>query len=187
MDNTEGGLYGGRYRRVLHHPDHREGVNYGTMTLTGLRELAPSVVRITARLEHEGDRDRWRVTNPAIRLELPDVTSTTTVSRVYTVRECRIDDDGITIDVDIVRHAGLSPVMRWLDEATVGTSVPILGPRPHFCPAFVDCAPVGLFADETAIPALATILRDWPAGHVGKAWVEHPTKPSLTTYRGVTA
>lgn len=50
----------------------------------------------------------------------------------------------------------------------------ILGPRPHFCPPFVDGVPVGLFADETAIPALATILRDWPDGRPGEAWVQTP-------------
>lgn len=112
MNENKGPLYGGRHRQVLDHPDHRNGVNHGTMTLTGIRDLAPSVVRLSATVDHEGDRDRWRVTNPAIRLELPDITSADAVSRVYTVRSCRIDDNGITIEVDIVRHAGISPVMQ---------------------------------------------------------------------------
>lgn len=169
-------LYGGKFSDVLDHPGHRAGVNHGTMTVTEIRDVAPSVVRISATMEHEGERERWLITNPAIRLELPNLEGDALVSRVYTVREARVNADEFSIDVDIVRHPGESPVMRWLAAAKVGTEVRILGPRPHFTPAFPPASTVGLFADETAIPALATILRDWPQGVPARAWVETPDR-----------
>ena len=194
---------------MLNHPEHLAGVNHGTITVTEITELAPSIVRITASLDHAGDRRRWDVPNPAIRLELPAVGATAgapaddvgdapassnapasaetraagtdqpqgdTVSRVYTVRAVRHVAAGTEIDIDVVRHGTASPVMQWLSGLAVGATVRIFGPRAHFCPDFSAAAgvPIGLFADETAIPALATILREWPAGHVGHAWVETP-------------
>lgn len=182
MNNVSNALYGGRHQKVLDHPDHRAGVNHGTMTVTAVAEIAPSVVRVIATLDHDGDAERWRVTNPAIRLELPDVKSDAMVSRVYTVRDYRESSAGVReLDVDIVRHEGDSPVMRWLAAAQPGIAVRILGPRPHFCPAIVSERPAWMFADETAIPALATILRDWvQPGVRGEAWVETPDEAVFT-------
>ncbi|WP_161594061.1 siderophore-interacting protein [Microbacterium sp. RG1] len=169
-------VYGGRHRRVLEHPDHRKGINHGMMTITTIIDVAPSVVRLEALLDHEGDASRWLATNPALRLELPDVDGSSTVSRVYTVRSYREVGSRRLIDVDIVRHTGDSPVMQWLSGVRRGTSVRILGPRPHFCPSFIDGRPALLFADETAIPALTTILRDWPEAHPGLVWAETPDR-----------
>ncbi|WP_449282549.1 siderophore-interacting protein [Leucobacter sp.] len=167
-------LYGGRHRRVLEHPDHVRGINHGTMTITAITELAPSLVRISAALDHDGDVERWFVTNPAIRIELEDPATSGTVSRVYTVRAVRRDQRGIGIDVDVVRHPGASVVMTWLASLEIGGSVRILGPRAHFTPHPDPAIPVALFADETAIPALATIIRDWPERRSAKVWIETP-------------
>jgi NADPH-dependent ferric siderophore reductase len=176
-------VYGGRHRRVLEHPDHREGINHGTMTIGAIADITPSLVRVEATLDHEGDASRWLVTNPAIRLELPDLDGSSTVSRVYTVRSYREDGDRRIIEVDIVRHEGASPVMLWLSRARIGTSVRILGPRPHFCPPFIEERPTLLFADETAIPALATILRDWPESRTGLIWAEAPDRTVIDELR----
>lgn len=174
MVEAVGNLYGGRHRAVLEHPDHVRGINHGTMTVTAICELAPTVTRISALLDHEGDPARWFVANPAIRLELPERSGTGTVSRVYTVRAAREHAGNIHIDIDVVRHPGESVVMTWLASLSLGASVRILGPRAHFTPQEIPEYPVGLFADETAIPALATIMRDWPAGQTAEAWVETP-------------
>lgn len=176
MNSSQGAIHNGRYQKVLDHPDHRAGINHGTMTVTGITEIGASVVRIEAVLDHDGDVARWGVTNPAIRLELPDAGGENVVSRVYTVRNFRESPSGAhVIDVDIVRHDAQSPVMTWLATARPGTAVRILGPRQHFCPARMEGRPTWLFADETAIPALATILRDWHSMDAGgQAWVETP-------------
>lgn len=176
MSSSQGAIHNGRYQKVLDHPDHRAGINHGTMTVTGITEVGASVARIEATLDHDGDAERWRVTNPAIRLELPDVGGEGVVSRVYTVRDSRESPSGAhLIDIDIVKHDAQSPVMTWLATARPGTAVRILGPRQHFCPARIEGRPTLLFADETAIPALATILRDWrPMDAGGQVWVETP-------------
>ena len=189
MPGTRSSLYGGRHRSVLEHPDHVRGINHGQMTITAITELAPSVTRLTAVLEHEGDPERWDVTNPAIRLELDDPSSGTTVSRVYTVRSVRNGELGIEIDIDVVRHSGASVVMTWLAQLEVGSRTRILGPRAHFTPHVDPQLPVGLFADETAIPALATIIRDWPDQKIGHAWIETPDRAvleDLPAHPGVT-
>lgn len=189
MTETAKGLYGGRHRAVLEHPDHTRGINHGTMTVTAITELAPSVTRITATLQHEGETDRWFVTNPAIRLELPDQASGDTVSRVYTVRAARNLGHGVEIDVDVVRHPGNSVVMSWLSTLDIGQSVRILGPRAHFVPNEDPLLPLGIFADETAIPAVATILRDLPAHRSAEVWVETPDSAVVTdlpSHPGVT-
>ncbi|MCD2498489.1 siderophore-interacting protein [Microbacterium nymphoidis] len=178
IEPTEG-VYGGRHRRVLEHPDHRAGINHGTMTIAAITDITPSLTRVEAALDHEGDASRWLVTNPAIRLELPDPEGSSTVSRVYTVRSYREEGERRVIEVDIVRHEGSSPVMLWLSGARIGTSVRILGPRPHFCPPFIEERPALLFADETAIPALVTILRDWPEDRIGLIWAEAPDRRVL--------
>lgn len=181
-------LYGGRHRAVLDHPDHLRGVNHGTMTVTEITELAPSVTRVSAELDHDGDEQRWFATNPAVRIELEDSETGGVVSRVYTVRAARRSANGIDIDIDIVRHPGTGVVMDWLATLRPGSSARILGPRPHFCPNPGTNAPVALFADETAIPALATIIRDWPEARTAQAWIETPDAAvlaDLPTHPGV--
>ncbi|MDI6023089.1 siderophore-interacting protein [Leucobacter sp. UT-8R-CII-1-4] len=173
-------LYGGRHSAVLEHPDHVRGINHGTMTITAIAELAPSVTRLTATLNHEGDPERWFVTNPAIRLELPDHESEDTVSRVYTVRAVRQNKHAIEIDVDVVRHPGQSVVMSWLKTLEIGDSTRILGPRAHFTPYNEQQLPLGIFADETAIPAVATIIRDMPTTRKAEIWVETPDSAVVT-------
>lgn len=182
-------LYGGRHRSVLEHPDHVRGINHGTMSITGIAELAPSVTRITATLHHEGDPERWFVTNPAIRIELLDTVSGDTVSRVYTVRATRQHQHGLEIDVDVVRHRGRSVVMSWLDTLEIGDSAKILGPRAHFTPHEDPLLPLGIFADETAIPAVATIIRDLPQQRSAEIWIETPdfaVVEDLPSHPGIT-
>lgn len=189
MAEATPGLYGGRHRSVLEHPGHVRGINHGTMTITAINELAPSVTRLTATLNHAGDAERWFVTNPAIRIELLDHASGDTVSRVYTVRAARREQHGIEIDIDVVRHTGRSVVMAWLDALEIGESARILGPRAHFTPNEDPQLPLGIFADETAIPAVATILRDLPAHREAEIWIETPDSAvveDLPTYPGVT-
>ena len=189
MAEAATGLYGGRHRAVLEHPDHVRGINHGTMTVTALTELAPSVTRITATLDHEGDPARWFVTNPAIRIELPDPVSGDAVSRVYTVRTARESEHGVEIDLDVVRHPGKSVVMTWLESLEIGHSARILGPRAHFTPNDEARLPLGIFADETAIPAVATILRDLPRDRSAELWVETPDSAvvaDLPDHPGVT-
>lgn len=100
--------------------------------------------------------------------------------RTYTVREVRAADR--EIDLDIVLHGVAGPASRWASQARVGAPLGVVGPHarhpgPH---GGVDFAPPAhsdaylLAGDETAVPAIAGILRGMPDDAVGEALLEVP-------------
>ncbi|MCS6712115.1 siderophore-interacting protein [Brachybacterium sp. EF45031] len=114
--------------------------------------------------------------------------------RTYTVRAQRAAGDprSITslpeIDLDMVLHLmdedvfGQGVAARWVQNAQVGDHVTVLGPNRHlvdtgyggieFRPA--DSRDVLLVGDETALPAIASILDSAPAHLRGRAVIEVP-------------
>lgn len=162
------------YRDVIDHPDHKAGVEYGILTIVDHFALAPSVERVIGTLHHGGESSDWLVPNVAVRLEVPGDRGDL-VSRVYTVRECAVGVAGrVDVTIDIVRHDGESPMMKWLRSLERGVTVKLLGPRAHFRPLIEREKVTGMFADETAIPALASILAAWPHGCRAEVFVETP-------------
>ena len=123
----------------------------------------------------------WRAMDPAVR----------GVMRSYTVREQRRRPRP-EVDVDFALHgvgdpaeaatAGLipaGPAARWAATAVPGDRVALLGPTAEDN-AGVDFRPpagtdwVLLSGDETALPAVAGILRSLPTGVPAKVWLEVP-------------
>jgi NADPH-dependent ferric siderophore reductase len=117
----------------------------------------------------------WRAMDPAVR----------GVMRSYTVRELRRQPDELDVDFalhgagEAGREAAGGPASRWAARARPGDRVVVLGPvvadnggvdfRP---PPGTDW--VLVTADETALPAVAGILRWLPAGTPAKVWIEVP-------------
>ncbi|MFF3498310.1 siderophore-interacting protein [Streptomyces sp. NPDC003247] len=109
--------------------------------------------------------------------ELPD--DVRAVMRSYTLRSLRRDALGRTtgIDIDFVLHTPAGPASAWAARAVAGDRVVLLGPavadnrairfRP---PADTDL--VLLWGDETALPAISSILESLPAGLRVRAWLE---------------
>ena len=109
--------------------------------------------------------------------ELPD--DVRAVMRSYTLRSLRRDALGRTtgIDIDFVLHTPAGPASRWASCAAAGDRVVLLGPaiadnrairfRP---PADTDL--VLLWGDETALPAISSILESLPAGQRVRAWLD---------------
>ncbi|MEU3615918.1 siderophore-interacting protein [Streptomyces sp. NPDC006872] len=105
--------------------------------------------------------------------ELPD--DVRAVMRSYTLRALRRDPD--EIDIDFVLHTPAGPASEWASRASAGDRVVLLGPavadnrairfRP---PADTDL--VVLWGDETALPAVSSILESLPAGLRVRAWIE---------------
>ncbi|MGO3886902.1 MAG: siderophore-interacting protein, partial [Mycetocola sp.] len=88
--------------------------------------------------------------------------------RTYTVR--RWDPVNGEIDVDLVRH-GVGPATTWANRVTPGESVQIAGPKssaPH--PEGADWTLIG--GDDTALPAIARWLENWPAGAKAQVFIE---------------
>ncbi|WP_405736713.1 siderophore-interacting protein [Streptomyces sp. NBC_00028] len=112
--------------------------------------------------------------------ELPD--DVRAVMRSYTLRSLRRDPD--EIDIDFVLHGvepgadtQAGPASRWASRASAGDRVLLLGPAIadnraiRFRPA--DGSDLTLiWGDETAVPAVSSILESLPAGTRARVWLE---------------
>ena len=88
--------------------------------------------------------------------------------RTYTAR--RWDPIAGELDIDFVRH-GVGPATTWASRVQPGESVHIAGPKssaPH--PEGADW--VLIAGDETALPAIARWLENWPDGARGQVFIE---------------
>ncbi|MFC7533797.1 siderophore-interacting protein [Actinoplanes sp. GCM10030250] len=100
--------------------------------------------------------------------------------RTYTVRAVRADRR--EVDVDMVLHGVNGPASRWAAEARPGSTAVIMGPNADFPgpSGGIDFhPPVGthrilLVGDETAVPAITSILERLPADACGEALLEVP-------------
>lgn len=101
--------------------------------------------------------------------------------RTYTVR--RVRRDAAEVDVDFALHDdGGGPASRWAAGAIAGDRVAIAGPDAGFpgdhggrdFRAHAGVRQVLLAGDETAVPAIASILECLPAGARGHALLEVP-------------
>ena len=99
--------------------------------------------------------------------------------RTYTVRA--IDPERCRLDVDFVVHGDGGPAARWLLSAAAGDRLVVVGPdarSPHrgvgidWRPG--DARELLLAGDETAAPAIASILEALPAGRRARAFIEVP-------------
>ncbi|MER8005639.1 MULTISPECIES: siderophore-interacting protein [unclassified Streptomyces] len=105
--------------------------------------------------------------------ELPD--DVRAVMRSYTLRALRHDPD--EIDIDFVLHTPAGPASAWAARAVAGDNVLILGPaiadnrairfRP---PADTDL--MVLWGDESALPAVSSVLESLPPGTPARVWLE---------------
>lgn len=106
--------------------------------------------------------------------------------RTYTVRDVRESAEGTRVVVDFALHPGddLGPGSLWAVAAQPGDKVVLLGPRLgapfggiEFTGAEADR--ILLVADETAVPAVAGILRDLPSGVRGDVVLEVPREADI--------
>lgn len=104
--------------------------------------------------------------------------------RTYTIRATRPAE--YEIDVDMVSHADsvhgqTGPASRWLSTVAPGDEVVIIGPDSQSIHSAVgidwhpgDADRLLLAGDETAAPAICSILESLPAGSVAHAFIELP-------------
>lgn len=115
------------------------------------------------------------------------------IMRTYSVRDFRRPEDPdqgtqdrAELDIDFVLHADehghSGPASRWAEEAKPGDELYVIAPSIdddsgagiEFSPG--DCKTVQLYGDETALPAIAKTLSEWPEGTIGEAFIEVPTE-----------
>ncbi|MFT3853177.1 MAG: siderophore-interacting protein [Ilumatobacteraceae bacterium] len=171
--------------RVLATKAHNDGLFFTTVDVVRVERPTPRLARITftgdglrrfhlpcanvaVRLFFPADGERLDVLEP--QSDIPPVAMrlrTRTRTRVYTVR--RFDADALELDLDFVLHGdGLAG--GWAEQAEPGWRLLLSGPRGHAVPP-ADATHVLAAADETALPALATVLAALPGGVTGTAFV----------------
>lgn len=83
-----------------------------------------------------------------------------------------------TIDVDFVLHGDDAPASRWAQHAQPGDVLGMFGPSQYFARPVSLAASIAaadwllLAGDETALPAMSTVLEALPAGHPAVAYIE---------------
>lgn len=82
-------------------------------------------------------------------------------SRAYTIQ--RLDTVAGTLELAFVLHQPLGPVSAWAAQAQPGQKVRLAGPRLGRFDPPADVSWLLLGGDATALPAMHSILRQWPA------------------------
>ena len=104
----------------------------------------------------------------------PGPDGVTRVNRAYTIR--KLDAGRGALDIDFVLHGEAGPVSAWASQAGVGDTAQLGAPRGGHR---IDlAAPWRMLAgDETALPAIATMLEALPASDVPtRAIIEVPSR-----------
>jgi NADPH-dependent ferric siderophore reductase len=115
----------------------------------------PDDVELPEPLTLEAARGMWSQVRP--------------LTRTYTIR--RHDPGAREVDFDFVLHDAPGPASDWAQAARPGDRLIFVGPSPAYQPD--PTADWHLLAgDETALPAIAAILRALPADAVTKVFVE---------------
>ncbi len=182
------------------------------VTLTGRQRLSPSFVRLTLTGEGLADyrflgADQWfRLFLPHEGSDaprtLPDMSirsmagytltpaSRRPLIRNYTTAEFRPADPatgtGAELDMDVYvdeNHSG--PGLRWACDAPLGSAVALLDEGRLYAPP-EDSTVELLVGDESALPALAGILRDAPRTLTGLVVVEVGNKGDIRDLHGPT-
>jgi NADPH-dependent ferric siderophore reductase len=100
--------------------------------------------------------------------------------RTYTVRQVRIEQR--EVDVDFVLHGDSGPASRWAGSVAIGDPAQLVGPNARHSGSTRATGwnpPAGnplllIVADETAVPAVASILEGLPAEARGRVLIEVP-------------
>lgn len=111
--------------------------------------------------------------------------------RTYTIRDVRGSGPETTLVVDMVLHLEgdlVGPGSTWASQATVGDRIVLMAPRRGFPYGGIEFTPFPgaellLVGDETAVPAICTVLEQLPADAVGTAFLEVPVAGDVQDVR----
>ena len=166
------------YGDLLKEKDHLQDMEQLEMTIVSIQTPYPSIVRIQGKI-NTLQPELWQAPNLAIRLIVSNPPEGQPISRVYTVRS--FNPVNTQIEIDFVKHEDLSPAMEWLNSAQVGTKSGLLAHAP-FHSQFHSQKHVVMFADDTAVPALYSILQQWENGVSADIFIESFEKILLANY-----
>jgi NADPH-dependent ferric siderophore reductase len=167
------------YRELVTSPRPRTAPRFRNLTVANVTRLTPRSVRITltgddlAGFATDGPASHLKLVFPAPGQERPALPTVgpdglvwpagqpRPLMRTYTPR--RFDPVRGELDIDFVLHNHAGPASAWAYRARPGDTVVVVGPRGRYLP---DPASGWHFiaGDETALPAIATILEVLPPG-----------------------
>ena len=147
--------------------DHDRGLQAWQVRAIAVSQPCRSLLRISVQLPPHADMAPWLRANTAVRIQLGPAFGN--VSRIYTVHG--VDAGARQFQLDVVLHPSPGPMLAWVRALEPGDAFALTGPRPHLQVPRRDGCTALLFADPSAIPALSTLLRQWPAGLRAQAWL----------------
>ena len=111
--------------------------------------------------------------------------------RTYTIRDVRGSGEQTTLVVDMVLHLEgdlVGPGSRWASTAAPGDRIAVIAPRRGFPYGGIEFAPAPgsdllLVGDETAVPAVCTVLEQLPPDARGTAFLEVPVAADVQDVR----
>jgi len=111
--------------------------------------------------------------------------------RTYTIRDVRGSGEQTTFVVDMVLHLEgdlVGPGSTWASQAAPGDRIVVLAPRRGFPYGGIEFAPppgadLLLVGDETAVPAVCTVLEQLPEDARGTAFLEVPEAADVQDVR----
>jgi NADPH-dependent ferric siderophore reductase len=114
--------------------------------------------------------------------------------RTYTIRDVVGTGTDTRLVVDFVLHlaeGATGPGSLWAAQASVGDRLGLLAPRRGYPYGGIEFAPAAgqrllLVGDETAAPAIASILEDLPDDAAGKVYLEVPSDEDALELRAPT-
>ncbi len=111
--------------------------------------------------------------------------------RTYTIRDVRGTGERTTLVVDMVLHLEgdlVGPGSTWASQAVPGMRLVLLAPRRGFPYGGIEFTPalgadLLLVGDETAVPAICTVLEQLPDDARGTAFLEVPVAADVQDVR----
>ncbi|UXN05525.1 siderophore-interacting protein [Bartonella sp. HY761] len=140
-----------------------------SMTITEIAKPFASVIRVSG-IVKDPNLDQWLQANNAVRIEMDAIGSGKPITRVYTIRDYYAATN--IAEIDFVVHHGQSLAMDWLSKQKIGDKIYLMGPKQHFMPDYKNGHDNIFFADDTAIPALFSIFKNWPQGLKATAYID---------------
>ncbi|WP_439937429.1 siderophore-interacting protein [Nocardia sp. N13] len=160
--------------------------------VVSVERLSPTFVRVglggPALADFGVDGPRY---DQRIKLVFPDPASERGHMRTYTLRDVRGSGEQTTLVVDMVLHLEgdlVGPGSTWASTAAVGDRIGVLAPRRGFPFGGIEFAPppgaeLLLVGDETAVPAICTVVEQLPADARGTAFLEVPVAADVQDVR----
>lgn len=143
------------------------------LRITQISSPFPSIVRVKGTITPDLS-DLLQKPNVAVRIQIGQTDMEQPIVRIYTIRSFDVKTN--TVEIDFVNHIGESPAMNWLKQMTIGSEAKLVSLRQHFVPDYEQQRKTIFFADDTGIPAIYSILQQWPQNARALIYIEciHP-------------